>query len=41
LDASLIGANCVGLATTYALGDALGKPHSLRRLRSAPITSWG
>ncbi|MBA8926649.1 hypothetical protein BC739_003848, partial [Kutzneria viridogrisea] len=29
LDASLIGANAVGLATTYTLGDVLGKRHSL------------
>ncbi|TDH51025.1 divalent metal cation transporter [Mycobacterium eburneum] len=29
LDASLIGANAVGLATTYALGDAMGQRHSL------------
>ncbi|HVQ98012.1 MAG TPA: NRAMP family divalent metal transporter [Mycobacterium sp.] len=38
LDASLIGANCVGLATTYALGDALGKPHSLHwKITQAPL----
>jgi Mn2+/Fe2+ NRAMP family transporter len=38
LDASLIGANCVGLATTYALGDALGKPHSLHwKITDAPL----
>ncbi len=38
LDASLIGANCVGLATTYALGDALGKPHSLHwKITEAPL----
>jgi Mn2+/Fe2+ NRAMP family transporter len=29
LDASLIGANAVGLATTYALGDTMGRRHSL------------
>src|SRR5262249_6288813 len=29
LDASLVGANAVGLATTYALGDTLGRRHSL------------
>jgi Mn2+/Fe2+ NRAMP family transporter len=38
LDASLIGANVVGLATTYALGDALGKPHSLHwKVTEAPL----
>src|SRR5579875_1490428 len=38
LDASLIGANCVGLATTYALGDTLGKPHSLHwKMTEAPL----
>ncbi len=38
LDASLIGANVVGLATTYALGDALGKPHSLHwKVAEAPL----
>src|SRR5277367_6128249 len=38
LDASLIGANCVGLATTYALGDAMGKPHSLHwKVTEAPL----
>jgi Mn2+/Fe2+ NRAMP family transporter len=38
LDASLIGANVVGLATTYALGDALGKPHSLHwKITEAPL----
>jgi hypothetical protein len=38
LDASLIGANCVGLATTYALGDAMGKPHSLHwKITQAPL----
>lgn len=29
LDASLIGANAIGLATTYAVGDAIGRRHSL------------
>ncbi|RJQ79053.1 divalent metal cation transporter [Pseudonocardiaceae bacterium YIM PH 21723] len=29
LNASLVGANAVGLATTYTLGDVLGKRHSL------------
>jgi Mn2+/Fe2+ NRAMP family transporter len=38
LDASLIGANCVGLATTYALGDSMGKPHSLHwKITEAPL----
>jgi Mn2+/Fe2+ NRAMP family transporter len=38
LDASLIGANVVGLSTTYALGDALGKPHSLHwKITQAPL----
>ncbi len=38
LDASLIGANAVGLATTYALGDTLGKRHSLHwRISEAPV----
>jgi Mn2+/Fe2+ NRAMP family transporter len=38
LDASLIGANAVGLATTYALGDAAGKRHSLHwKLTEAPL----
>ncbi|MFE2996139.1 NRAMP family divalent metal transporter [Nocardia sp. NPDC059246] len=38
LDASLIGANAVGLATTYALGDTLGKRHSLHwKITEAPI----
>jgi len=38
LDASLLGANCVGLATTYALGDAMGKPHSLHwKITEAPL----
>ncbi|QCH26250.1 NRAMP family divalent metal transporter [Mycobacteroides salmoniphilum] len=37
LDASLIGANAVGLATTYALGDTFGKRHSLHwKLTEAP-----
>ncbi|MFA4081315.1 NRAMP family divalent metal transporter [Mycobacteroides salmoniphilum] len=37
LDASLIGANVVGLATTYALGDTFGKRHSLHwKLTQAP-----
>jgi NRAMP (natural resistance-associated macrophage protein)-like metal ion transporter len=38
LDASLIGANAVGLATTYALGDTLGKRHSLHwKVTEAPM----
>jgi Mn2+/Fe2+ NRAMP family transporter len=38
LDASLIGANTVGLSTTYALGDAMGKPHSLHwKITEAPL----
>ncbi|MGO9225364.1 NRAMP family divalent metal transporter [Mycobacterium sp.] len=38
LDASLIGANVVGLSTTYALGDAFGKPHSLHwKITQAPL----
>ena len=38
LDASLIGANVVGLATTYALGDVLRKPHSLHwKVTEAPL----
>ncbi|MBF6329644.1 NRAMP family divalent metal transporter [Nocardia transvalensis] len=42
LDASLIGANAVGLATTYALGDTLGKRHSLHwKLSEAPVFYLG
>ncbi|HUO38521.1 MAG TPA: NRAMP family divalent metal transporter [Mycobacterium sp.] len=38
LDASLIGANAVGLSTTYAVGDALGKRHSLHwKIHQAPL----
>jgi Mn2+/Fe2+ NRAMP family transporter len=38
LDCSLIGANVIGLATTYALGDSLGKPHSLHwKVTEAPL----
>jgi Mn2+/Fe2+ NRAMP family transporter len=38
LDASLIGANCVGLSTTYALGDSIGRPHSLHwKITEAPL----
>ncbi len=37
-DASLIGANAVGLATTYAVGDALGRRHSLHwKVSQAPV----
>ncbi|HET9892546.1 MAG TPA: NRAMP family divalent metal transporter [Mycobacterium sp.] len=42
LDASLIGANAVGLATTYAVGDAMGKRHSLHwRISEAPLFYGG
>ncbi|WP_280825727.1 divalent metal cation transporter [Mycobacterium sp. OTB74] len=42
LDASLIGANAVGLATTYALGDTLGKRHSLHwKVTEAPAFYLG
>ncbi|MCX4094913.1 NRAMP family divalent metal transporter [Nocardia sp. alder85J] len=42
LDASLIGANAVGLATTYALGDTLGKRHSLHwKISEAPAFYLG
>lgn len=42
LDASLIGANAIGLATTYAIGDAMGKRHSLHwRIREAPLFYGG
>ncbi len=38
LDASLIGANAVGLATTYTLGDTLGRRHSLHwKISEAPL----
>jgi Mn2+/Fe2+ NRAMP family transporter len=38
LDASLVGANAVGLATTYALGDTLGRRHSLHwKIHQAPL----
>ncbi|WP_405164632.1 divalent metal cation transporter [Nocardia sp. NBC_01499] len=38
LDASLIGANAVGLATTYTLGDTLGRRHSLHwKISEAPM----
>ncbi len=42
LDASLIGANAVGLATTYAVGDAMGKRHSLHwKISDAPLFYGG
>ncbi|MFI5780799.1 NRAMP family divalent metal transporter [Nocardia sp. NPDC051570] len=42
LDASLVGANAVGLATTYALGDTLGKRHSLHwKITEAPMFYLG
>jgi hypothetical protein len=42
LDASLIGANAIGLATTYAVGDALGKRHSLHwKITQAPLFYGG
>jgi Mn2+/Fe2+ NRAMP family transporter len=42
LDASLIGANAIGLATTYAVGDALGKRHSLHwKISQAPLFYGG
>lgn len=38
LDTSVIGANAIGLATTYALRDALGKRHSLHwTISQAPV----
>jgi Mn2+/Fe2+ NRAMP family transporter len=37
LDASLIGANAIGLSTSYAVGDAMGKRHSLHwKITEAP-----
>jgi MFS family permease len=42
LDASLIGANAIGLATTYAIGDAMGKRHSLHwKIGEAPMFYGG
>jgi len=42
LDASLIGANAIGLATTYAIGDAMGKRHSLHwKIGEAPLFYGG
>src|ERR1700739_480609 len=38
LDASLVGANAVGLATTYAVGDTMGRRHSLHwKIHQAPL----
>lgn len=42
LDASLIGANAIGLATTYAVGDALRRRHSLHwKVSEAPLFYGG
>jgi Mn2+/Fe2+ NRAMP family transporter len=42
LDASLIGANAIGLATTYAIGDAMGRRHSLHwKVTEAPLFYGG
>ena len=42
LDASLIGANAIGLATTYAVGDAMGRRHSLHwKITEAPLFYGG
>ncbi|MCV7031388.1 NRAMP family divalent metal transporter [Mycobacterium sherrisii] len=41
LDASLIGANAIGLATTYAIGDAMGRRHSLHWKISEAPTFYG
>ena len=42
LDASLIGANAIGLATTYAVGDAIGRRHSLHwKISEAPLFYGG
>src|SRR5947209_5618194 len=42
LDASLIGANAIGLATTYAVGDAMGRRHSLHwKIGEAPLFYGG
>jgi len=42
LDASLIGANAVALATSYAVGDTLGRRHSLHwRVGQAPMFYLG
>jgi Mn2+/Fe2+ NRAMP family transporter len=42
LDASLVGANAIGLATTYAVGDAMGRRHSLHwKVSQAPLFYGG
>ncbi|HTQ21748.1 NRAMP family divalent metal transporter [Mycobacterium sp.] len=42
LDASLIGANAIGLATSYAVGDAMGRRHSLHwKISEAPMFYGG
>jgi Mn2+/Fe2+ NRAMP family transporter len=42
LDASLIGANAIGLATSYAVGDSMGKRHSLHwKVSDAPLFYGG
>src|SRR5246127_4496276 len=42
LDASLIGANAIGLATTYAIGDAMSRRHSLHwKISEAPLFYGG
>ncbi len=42
LDASLIGANAIGLSTTYAIGDAMGRRHSLHwKVTEAPLFYGG
>ena len=42
LDASLIGANAIGLATTYAIGDAMRRRHSLHwKISEAPLFYGG
>jgi Mn2+/Fe2+ NRAMP family transporter len=42
LDASLVGANAVGLATTYTLGDTFNKRHSLHwKVTEAPLFYTG
>ena len=42
LDASLIGANAIGLASTYAIGDAMGRRHSLHwKITEAPLFYGG
>ena len=42
LDASVVGANAIGLATTYAVGDAMGRRHSLHwKIGEAPLFYGG